>query len=164
YRAIKEPDLESVQKRIPQLQFTGVIEKDDYISTVSKLRKHIADGDCYEINFCNEGYCEQVTIDPLQVFRALNDLSPAPYAAYYKAGDRYMMCSSPERYLRKEQNHILSQPIKGTARRDKDSAKDEEIRRMLRNDIKERAENVMIVDLVRNDLARCCETGSVRVD
>lgn len=144
--------------------FKQRISKEEYLAAISTFRKHIADGDCYEINFCNEGYCENVTIDPLQTFNALNTLSPAPFAAYYRNEDMYMMCSSPERYLQKTNNTILSQPIKGTARRDKDAAKDEAIKQQLQNDIKERAENVMIVDLTRNDLARSCNTGSVTVE
>ncbi len=164
YNAIIDVDLESVQKRIPHLQFTPVVDKADYLATIERLRTHIADGDCYEINYCTEGYCEGAEIDPLQVFNALNGLSPAPFAAYYRSGAQYMMCSSPERYLKKQGSKVLSQPIKGTARRDKDSETDAQIKNALRNDIKERAENVMIVDLVRNDLARCCETGSVQAD
>ncbi len=149
---------------IPSLDFTSTTSKERYLDTIGRLRHHIADGDCYEINYCTQGYCEHAEIDPLQVFAALNRLSPAPFAAYYRLGDSYTMCASPERYLRKEGRKVLSQPIKGTARRDKDAAKDEAIRTALKADIKERAENVMIVDLVRNDLARCCETGSVQVD
>ena len=164
YKTINEIDITTKHQKIPKLQFTSRIGKEHYLHIISKLRQHIADGDCYEINFCNEGYCENADISPMQVFNALNNLSPAPFAAYYKLDGRYMMCASPERYLRKEGSTILSQPIKGTARRDKDTIKDEQIKEVLRNDIKERAENVMIVDLVRNDLARCCETGSVRVD
>ena len=152
------------EPRLPKLQFTAVVNKPQYLDTISKLRKHIADGDCYEINFCTEGYCENADVQPLQVFNALNAISPAPFAAYYRCMDKYMMCTSPERYLRKTGNKILSQPIKGTARRDKDRTKDEEIKDQLRNDIKERAENVMITDLVRNDLARCCQTGSINVE
>jgi len=163
YRSINETPVSPVVK-MPTLQFTSVIDKDSYMETIAKLRRHIADGDCYEINFCNEGFCENTDVASLQVFNALNALSPAPFAAYYRLEDKYMMCASPERYLRKEGDKILSQPIKGTARRDKDLLKDEEIKEALRNDIKERAENVMIVDLVRNDLARCCETGSVLVN
>ncbi len=163
YREINTPDAEQ-EADIPKLQFTSVTDKERYLETIGKLRIHIADGDCYEINYCTEGFCENVEVDPFQVFNALNRLSPAPYAAYYRLDDKYMMCASPERYLRRNSDQILSQPIKGTARRDKDPAKDMEIKDQLRNDIKERAENVMIVDLVRNDLARCCQTGSVGVE
>ncbi len=164
YKQINEIDLEFVEKLIPKLRFNYMIGKDEYLDTISKLRRHIADGDCYEINFCNKGYCDHADINPLQVFNALNALSPSPFAAYYRLNDKYMMCASPERYIRKEGNKILSQPMKGTARRDKDYVKDVQIKEALRNDIKERAENVMIVDLVRNDLARCCEPGSVKAD
>ena len=149
---------------IPQLQFRSTTSKEQYLDSIGKLRRHIADGDCYEINYCNDGFSEDATIEPLAVFNALNKLSPAPYAAYYRLDNKYMMCASPERYLRKDGSQILSQPIKGTARRDTDPVKDAAIKEQLRNDIKERAENVMIVDLVRNDLARCCETGSVGVE
>jgi para-aminobenzoate synthetase component 1 len=164
YDAILGMEVSTSIKPIPSLSFKSVIDKDSYIDTISKLREHIGDGDCYEINFCNKGYVENAAIDPLQVFHALNALSPAPFAAYYRLTDKYMMCASPERYLCKNGNKLLSQPIKGTARRDKDRVKDAQIKEALRSDIKERAENVMIVDLVRNDLSRCSETGSVQVD
>lgn len=144
--------------------FSGTTDKASYINTIAKLRKHIADGDCYEINYCTGGHAENAAVNPLQTFHALNNISPAPFAAFYRLDHLYMMCASPERYLRKEGAQILSQPIKGTARRDKDPGKDNLIKQTLQNDIKERAENVMIVDLVRNDLARCCKTGSVQVD
>jgi len=149
---------------IPSLDFTQRINKEVYLERISKLRTHIADGDCYEINLCNEGYCEHATVDPKAIFEALNTLSPAPFAAFYRHYNNYMMCSSPERYLRKKGNTILSQPIKGTAKRNANDEKDEEIKTVLKNDIKERAENVMIVDLTRNDIARSCETGSVTVE
>jgi len=164
YKAICEAEPVSPERPIPKLVFNKVISKDKYLATIATLREHIANGDCYEINFCNKGVCEQADIVPLHVFRALNELSPAPFAAYYRVANKYMICASPERYLRKTGNHMLSQPIKGTASRAAEEAKDEQIKETLRNDIKERAENVMIVDLVRNDLARCCETGSVHVD
>ena len=163
YKSINEVEVASMLT-LPKLQFSSRVSKQQYLETIEKLREHIADGDCYEINFCTEGYCERADVQPLQVFNALNALSPAPFAAYYKCHDKYMMCASPERYLRKTGSKILSQPIKGTARRDSDHAKDELIKEQLQNDIKERAENVMITDLVRNDLARCCETGSIMVE
>jgi len=164
YKQIVDTTKNPSDHQLPKLAFTGRVERERYLDTISKLRRHIADGVCYEINFCTEGYCENVSIAPLQVFDALNHLSPAPFAAFYRLNDKYMMSASPERYLRKEGRNVLSQPIKGTARRDKDAKIDGQIKEVLSNDIKERAENVMIVDLVRNDLARCCETGSVHVD
>ena len=164
YKAIMTTQLTVSLPVLPKLHFSNVINKNDYITTIQKLRTHIADGDCYEINFCNEGYCEKADVVPADVFKALNDISPAPFAAYYRVQDQYMMCASPERYLTKRGDKLLTQPIKGTARRDADHAKDEAIKEALRIDIKERAENVMIVDLMRNDLARVCALGTVQVD
>lgn len=152
------------ERDLPHLAFTATTDKDTYLQAVEQLRRHIRNGDCYEINYCNEGYCNNAAIDPLSVFNRLNGLSPAPFAAYYRLGDSYMMCASPERYLQKHGSRLVSQPMKGTARRDSDEQRDEQIKRDLRSNIKEQAENVMIVDLVRNDLARTCETGSVAVD
>lgn len=148
---------------LPYLQFEHRVDKESYLQTIEKLRRHIADGDCYEINYCTEGYCDVAELDPVQVFYRLNELSPAPFATYYKLDDKYLMCASPERYVRKEGDKIVAQPIKGTARRDGEKKKDEQIKTALQQSIKERAENVMIVDLVRNDLARCCKVGSVEV-
>ncbi len=149
---------------LPKIEFTRVVGKEAYLQTIHSLRRHIADGDCYEINYCTEGFCEGAAVEPLSVFNALNAISPAPFASFYRLNDLYMMCASPERYIKKEGRKVLSQPIKGTARRDKDAAKDAAIKSALLADIKERAENVMIVDLVRNDLARACDVGSVQVE
>ncbi|MCD6013673.1 MAG: anthranilate synthase component family protein [Flavipsychrobacter sp.] len=163
YDAIKAADIQQAAP-IPKLNFTSVTGKETYLNTIARLRQHIADGDCYEINFCNENFCINADIDPLSIFNKLNALSPAPFAAYYRSGDIYMMCASPERYIKKIGTKVLSQPIKGTAARDRDLQKDEQSKEALKTSIKERAENVMIVDLVRNDLARCSETGSINVD
>ena len=149
---------------LPKVAFTAAVSRAEYIANINKLRQHIAEGDCYEINYCTEGYAQEVSIRPVDVFLALNAISPAPFACFYQLNDAYLMCASPERYLKKTDNTVLSQPIKGTARRDADPAKDITIKEQLYNDIKERAENVMIVDLVRNDLARSCATGSIRVE
>ncbi|RYD56373.1 MAG: anthranilate synthase component I family protein [Sphingobacteriales bacterium] len=149
---------------IPKLSFTQKIGQAKYLDTISALRRHIADGDCYEINFCNKGYAENAYVAPLAVFNALNTLSPAPFAAYYRHQDNYMMCASPERYLHKHGETITSQPIKGTARRGQNEAEDAQQKDVLKNSLKDQAENVMIVDLTRNDLARCCELGTVTVD
>lgn len=157
--AVKE-----IEEDIPSLEFKQRISKEAYQERVAALRKHIYDGDCYEINFCAEGFAEDAAIDPFLIFQALNKLSPAPFAAFYRLDDRYLMCASPERYLQKSGNRILSQPIKGTAKRGNTAAEDEVAKKALQESSKERAENVMIVDLVRNDLARSCEVGSVSVD
>ncbi len=144
--------------------FEQEYDKGTYLQTIDNLRTHIRDGDCYEINFCNAGHAIAKDIKPLAVFNALNQLSPAPFAAYYRHNEHYMMSASPERYLVKRGDKLLSQPIKGTARRDGDAAKDEQIKQALSESIKDRAENVMITDLVRNDLAHSCDTGSIVVE
>jgi para-aminobenzoate synthetase component 1 len=149
---------------LPKISFQLNISKDKYLGTIGQLREHIAAGDCYEINFCSEGFAENEMIDPLGVFIRLNEVTPAPFAALYRHGERYMMCASPERYLFKQGSKIVSQPIKGTAKRGRDREADEASKAFLKSSVKELAENVMIVDLVRNDLARSCEVTSVRVE
>jgi para-aminobenzoate synthetase component 1 len=153
-----------INKSLPVVTWQHRIDKSSYLQTINSLREHIRNGDCYEINFCTEGYAENIALLPLNAFQSLNALSSAPFAAYYRNKNAYMMCASPERYICKRESTIISQPIKGTARRDADAVKDEAIKSELQHNIKERAENVMIVDLVRNDLARCCDVGSVKVD
>lgn len=137
--------------------------KTEYVDAIERLKAHIEEGDCYEINFCTGAYADGLTIDPFHIFEKLNALSPAPFSALYKNGDDWLLCASPERFLYKKDKFLLSQPIKGTARRGKDAEEDERARQELLGSEKERAENVMIVDLVRNDLARTCVPGSVAV-
>ncbi|GAB7257881.1 anthranilate synthase component I family protein [Polaribacter sp. OB-PA-B3] len=140
------------------------IHKDEYHQKVSKVLEHIKRGDIYEANFCQEFYAENATINPLQVYTHLNDISEPPFAAYLKLENQYALCSSPERYIKKEGSKIISQPIKGTAKRLISTIDDEKIARNLMRDEKERAENVMIVDLVRNDLSKTATKGSVKVE
>lgn len=156
--------MEDATETLPELSFRQRMEQQEYLDKIDALREHIRNGDCYEINFCNEGFCEAASIDPVTAFLRLNQVSPAPFAACYRLDDHYLVCASPERYIRKTGDHIISQPIKGTARRAADPAADAALKAALYESEKERAENVMIVDLVRNDLARSCITGSVTVD
>jgi para-aminobenzoate synthetase component I len=140
------------------------ISKADYIQTVQQLRQHILRGDCYEINFCQEFFVENAEPDPLRLFHDLNRISPSPFSAYYTVDQKYLLCASPERYLKKTGDRIISQPIKGTSARNPDNVLlDEELKASLLHSEKDRAENVMVVDLVRNDLSKICETDSVRV-
>lgn len=138
--------------------------KDSYNSAIQALREHIAAGDCYEINFCREAVATDIDIDPIAAFYKLNQINPAPFAALYRQQNNWLLCSSPERYLYKEDSRLLSQPIKGTAKRNMDSNCDNKLKLELQQNLKERAENVMIVDLVRNDLALCAQVGTVQVD
>ncbi|MEP6947657.1 MAG: anthranilate synthase component I family protein [Ginsengibacter sp.] len=138
--------------------------RNEYIDTVKKLQEHIARGDCYEMNFCQEFYADDTVIDPHDVFQKLSTFSPNPFSAFYQYEDKYLICSSPERFLKKRENTIISQPMKGTAKRITNDAKaDEQQMKDLYNNEKERSENIMIVDLVRNDLAKICTEGSVYV-
>lgn len=137
----------------------------DYIDTVHKLQQHILRGDCYEINFCQEFYNENAVIDPMQVYSSLSNESPNPFSCYYKVEDKYLLCASPERYLRKSGNKVMSQPIKGTIHRNIHNAGADTLNKdVLQHSAKDRSENIMVVDLVRNDLAKVCIEGSVKVD
>ncbi len=141
------------------------ISKADYLNTVSELQQHILRGDCYEINFCQEFFVDNILIDPLSTYVRLSDLSPNPYSSYYRVNDQYCLCASPERYLKKTGSRLISQPIKGTSgRRFDDAAADLAAKNYLLQTEKEKSENVMVVDLVRNDLSRVCIPGTVKVD
>jgi para-aminobenzoate synthetase component 1 len=143
--------------------------REEYIATVKRLQQHILRGDCYEINFCQEFYSSPANIDPLQTWFALSRNSPNPFAAYYKLEQRYLLCASPERYLKRIGNTLLSQPIKGTwprhtaADNNQETADDQAGADQLYHSGKDRSENVMVVDLVRNDLSKLCTEGSVKV-
>lgn len=139
------------------------VGKEDYLEAVSAIRRHIIDGDVYELNYCIDFYAEEYECDPAFLFARLNAVAPAPFASFFRFGDRYILCASPERFLKKAGSRIVSQPIKGTMRRSSDVAEDEKLKSGLRNSEKEKAENVMIVDLVRNDLSRSAVPGSVHV-
>jgi para-aminobenzoate synthetase component 1 len=141
------------------------LDRDAYTRRVMALQRHIHRGDCYEVNFCQEFFAEAVKLEPVTVYQHLVELSPNPFAACYRVHERYCFCASPERYLRRTGNRVISQPMKGTARRyPEDPAADDLQREMLSGSAKERSENVMVVDLVRNDLSRVCKKGSVQVD
>ncbi len=140
------------------------IFKDDYFKRITELLAHIHRGDIYEINFCQEFYAENTEIDALKSYRKLNAISKAPFATFLKLRDKFLLSASPERYLKKKGNQIISQPIKGTAKRSENPETDVALRDALKRDAKERAENVMIVDLVRNDLSKSAIRGSVRVE
>ena len=136
----------------------------EYLANVAAVREHIAAGDVYELNLCREFYLEHVELAPAPLFQQLNRQARVPFAAYYRLGHTHLCCASPERFFQKEGLVLRSQPIKGTSKRGLTAAEDGRLREALFRSEKDRAENVMIVDLVRNDLARSSETGSVRVE
>lgn len=173
---IEAPDAEAVYKAImsqaegaewttPSVTIQQRLSRQEYIEKVKTLQQHILRGDCYEVNFCQEFFAEGVDLDPVAVFHRLNAVSPNPFSVCYKLEDKYLLCASPERFLYKEGRRIVSQPIKGTAKRAIHNTElDEQLKKALRHSPKEQSENVMIVDLVRNDLSRVCREGSVQVD
>lgn len=139
------------------------INKQEYFDTLDAIHRHLSRGDIYEMNFCHEVVAEG-TLQPLAVYRKLTTLAPNPFAAFYRHGSHFLICSSPERYLCRSGNRIISQPIKGTAPRGDDTALDTYNKEQLRISEKERSENVMIVDLVRNDLSRVALRNSVKTE
>lgn len=163
YKEIIETEIHEA-KNLPvsiQQKFT----KEEYLQKVKQLQRHIVRGDCYEINFCQEFFAENVAINPLSVFQKLTELSPNPFSAFYRLDGRYLICASPERFLAKKALNIFSQPMKGTIKRNtNDAHNDEQLKNELRQSAKDRSENVMVVDMVRNDLTKICRQGSVKVD
>ena len=137
--------------------------KQSYLQKVDTLLQHIQKGDVYEANFCQEFFCEGVSLDPTAAFWKLNELSKPPFATFLKLEQHYILSASPERYLKKQGTHIVSQPIKGTAKRSTCSKEDAALVLQLQKDPKERSENIMITDLVRNDLSRIAKKGTVAV-
>ncbi|MGC4232379.1 MAG: anthranilate synthase component I family protein [Niabella sp.] len=141
------------------------IGRDEYITIINQLKSHIQRGDCYEINFCQEFFAKNIEADPFLLFEKLNHISPNPFSGLYRVEDKWLLCASPERFIKKQGPAIISQPIKGTLKRNlfADGNLMEERSSLLQSE-KDKAENVMIVDLVRNDLSRICKEGSVKVD
>lgn len=139
------------------------ISREAYISNVSKIKENIRLGNLYEINYCQEFYniCE---IDPYTYYNSLRSLSPSPFSAFYKYQNKYLLSASPERFLQKTGKRLISQPIKGTAPRGVNTIEDLQQIRELKSNLKERSENIMIVDLVRNDLSRIAKRNTVKVE
>jgi len=138
--------------------------KIEYIDTANEIKEHISRGDIYVTNFCQEFFAKNAMINPLEVFSKLNAISPNPFAGFFKWEDNYILSASPERFLAKRDEKLISQPIKGTAKRGITAEEDEIIKRQLRTHTKELQENVMIVDLVRNDLTRSAKQGTVKAE
>ncbi len=140
------------------------LSKEYYLKSVEAIRQHIIEGDIYEMNFCQEFFAENYEMNAEQLFLLLNDIGKAPFTAFVKWQDKYLCCASPERFIKKVGNKLISQPIKGTIKRGTTKAEDLQLRDALSKSEKDKSENVMIVDLVRNDLSRTCKAGSVKVD
>ncbi|WP_375418809.1 anthranilate synthase component I family protein [uncultured Hymenobacter sp.] len=159
--ATSQPDLPEEPPAGPTLR--ARLPPADYLNAVRQVQQDILNGEVYELNLCQEFFAENVTLDPVAAFWRLQAAAPAPFAGFYKCQQRYLLGASPERFVQRRGDELLSQPIKGTIARGPTPLADADARERLRNDPKEQAENLMIVDLVRNDLARVARTGSVRV-
>lgn len=153
-------DDEALQPINIQSKFT----KAAYLESLEKIQQHIKRGDVYEMNFCQEFFAENTNINPLSIFNKLSAISPSPFSGFLKIKDKYILSATPERFLSKRGNVLTSQPIKGTAKRSANNIEDSNIKENLKNSKKDQAENVMIVDLVRNDLTKSAVKGTVKVD
>ncbi|QNR25274.1 anthranilate synthase component I family protein [Croceimicrobium hydrocarbonivorans] len=155
-------NLESSRESFPKLNFEAQTSREVYLQDIQSLKQELQYGNIYEINYCTL-FEARGPMCPLQRFQELNEKHQAPFSAYYRDKQRHLLCFSPERYLRKKGDELISQPIKGTAARAQDPVRDQEQKAHLLSSEKERAENVMIVDLVRNDLSRTARRNSVSV-
>jgi para-aminobenzoate synthetase component 1 len=153
---------EGTTPTLPKLK--AKMQRQAYFEAIARLKKEIQYGNIYEINYCQEFYKEEVQLDSAAVYSLLNSASAMPFSAFYKLEHNSLMCASPERFLVKRGNQIYSQPIKGTIKRGATKQEDEQLKQKLQADLKEQTENVMIVDLVRNDLSRTAARGSVKVE
>jgi para-aminobenzoate synthetase component 1 len=147
------------------IEFKSRTTKENYIENVKKIKASIQRGDVYEVNYCQEFYAENVEIKyPLDTYFKLNNISKAPFSGFLQLDDYLVFCGSPERYIQKKENKLISQPIKGTAARNENEIIDNLNKETLEISQKERSENVMIVDLVRNDFSKIATKGSVNVE
>jgi para-aminobenzoate synthetase component 1 len=155
---------ETTTQKIVVNDITQTVSAQTYIKNVSAIIQHIEEGDVYELNYCMQWQAKPEKFHLADAYIRLTQKSPVPFAAFYKLNSQYLICASPERFICKKGEAVYSQPIKGTTARGKDEAEDTMLKNQLLNSEKERAENLMIVDLVRNDLARSAVKGSIKVD
>ena len=159
--SFKSPANKTPGKSIEILSRTS---KEKYLQKTNEVLNHIKKGNIYEMNLCQEFYAEDSSIEPLPTYLHLNEISQPPFSVFLRLNELFALSASPERYIRRIGTLVISQPIKGTAKRSQNKAEDILLAQNLQNDPKERSENIMITDLVRNDLSRIGEKGSVHVD
>lgn len=164
--SLSEQDTEqnADQCAAPTTSIIPFISKAAYLENIYKILALIRRGDFYEINYCQAFEVQHLSAHPVAVYVNLTEVSPTPFACFYKNSNDYLLCASPERYLQKKGNQLISQPIKGTIKRNLENDADDKLQvEALQNSSKDKSENVMVVDLVRNDLSRICEQGTVKV-
>jgi len=161
-------EIELIEIRKDAVNFQGTIKsrmsRQEYGVAFQKLQEHIFKGDVYEVNLCQEFYSENTKLNCFAAYRKLKSISPTPFSCFLKHDDNFIISASPERFLLKRGNKLISQPIKGTAPRGKTLEEDYELKLNLKNNPKEISENIMIVDLVRNDLTKSAKAGTVKVE
>lgn len=140
------------------------VSKEEYLNKVKQIQTDIEEGTVYEVNYCYENYAENLHLNPINVFNKINEKVKAPFSSCIKVYNNYVVSFSPERFMQMKDGKMLSQPIKGTRKKDNNAILNNKLKQDLFNDEKEKAENVMIVDLVRNDFARSAKTGTIKVD
>ncbi|MCB1706082.1 MAG: aminodeoxychorismate synthase component I [Halioglobus sp.] len=145
-------------------RFASNVTATQYREAFDRIQQYIAAGDCYQVNF-TQCFSAGYSGDPWQAYRALRDVAAAPFSAYLDMeADAALICLSPERFISLHGHRVETSPIKGTRARHRDPQRDAQAHQALRTSKKDRAENLMIVDLLRNDLGRSCAPGSIHVD
>ena len=147
----------------PKVEIQSRVSRKEYIEAAKSIQQHIKRGDIYEANYCFEFFDNNAIISPPDIFLKLNEISPSPFAVYLKYDNKFLISSSPERFLKKTGTKIFAQPMKGTAKRGNFPNQDRVLEKQLSENPKERAENIMIVDLLRNDISKIAKRRSVKV-
>jgi len=155
---------EEISSDIEELNLQKRESKNQYIKKIEKIKAHIKRGDIYELNYCQEFFSKNTKVKPHLLFWKLNKKAKAPFSSFFQMNKKYLICASPERFLRKENQQLISQPIKGTRKRSSDIVFDLQLKEELINSKKDKSENVMITDLVRNDLSKFSKKASVKVE
>lgn len=163
WKKVRKQTTYSAKLPTPPPIFESSFTQEEYIDTIRKLQSHIEEGDFYEINLTQRFLAKYQVACPFELFSKLSTHSPVPFSVYFRWEEKHLICASPERFLKQKKNTLIAQPIKGTASRGRTPEEDTKMADMLRNSEKEKAENIMIVDLMRNDLYRSCQAHSVRV-
>ena len=161
---VKEVFLTHKEVQTTPIKLTPRITEEDYLSKIRSVKEHIQKGDIYEMNFCYELFNDNVEMDPFEIYKKLNELTDAPFSCFGNFDNKHILSASPERYIRKTGQQIISQPIKGTIARGTNQIEDLKQIENLKTNQKERSENIMIVDLVRNDLSKIAANNSVKVE
>ena len=162
-RRLRQPSRQAASSFGLTSRFQSNLSDEDYHRAFARIQTYIHDGDCYQVNLAQR-FTAAYEGDPWLAYKRLRAVAAAPFSAYLEGGDSAILCLSPERFLALHGHRVETSPIKGTRPRYEDRRQDEAACRELRESEKDRAENLMIVDLLRNDLGRSCVPGSIHVD